>query len=294
MPKARKSGRAAASKKKFSPLSAALERNSAAIALMVLGSFILAAVGTAYYGLAFSRSQFDNLPEVKQYDNLLTGVTGQDEWSRTQFYWANNLSVAGRFAVMLPIYFGPNSCLINGYGLGLALVYHYNNYGPEAALAFAGLIFVHGILEMTAVFIIGGASLRLAWKLWGYLGGALKGGFGKMTKRRKAAAESYLKDYVMMFALGALMIFLAAPIEAYISPFAGGMFLSLPALGLVYLGLVAIAYAAIARRGLPALQRVITSGMKGARSLLSRKWWPDILPLLLLVIFSLMIWLLAF
>lgn len=181
-------------------------------------------LSAAYYGLAFNAQQFDNLQDVKNYDNQLSDVTALDDWGRTKFYWSNNLGVAGLYVATFPAYLGANSVVATSFQIGLAAVYNYHAYGADVMLAFTGEIFVHGILELTGVILVGAASLRLGWKLWGYLGRALKKGFGKFTRKRKAAARQYLVDYIMLVALGCFMIFLAAPIEAYISPYAGRYF----------------------------------------------------------------------
>lgn len=257
----------------------------------MLASLILMALSTAYFALAFNREQFINLAEVKEYDDKLSNVTTMDDWSRTKFYWTNNLGVAGLYAISFPFYTGANSAFLTSYQVGLAIVYNYHTYGPGALLAFAGVIFVHGVLELTGVFFIGAASLRLAWKLWSYLGRALKTGFGKMTKKRKATTKQYLVDYIIIVALGLFMIWLAAPIEAYLSPFAGAIFLLFPPLALLFLGAVLLFYASIIKRGFTPMCHAVSSVLDEAKELLSGKWKPAHLSLLLLVIFSLLIWL---
>ncbi len=270
----------------------AFQRNSMAISLVIIVSLAVMALSTVYFLTAYGSEQFESLPAVKQYDNTLAGTVALDEWSRMKFYWSNNLGVAGLCAATFPTYLAPNSVIFNMHYVGMALVYNYHTYGPAAMLVFAGIIFVHGALELTGFFIIGAASLRLGWKSWGYLGGALKKGFGKVTKRKEAAARRYLKDYVAMVALGAAMIFLAAPIETYISPYVGALFLLVPWLALAYLGVVLFFYYTIIRQGFTPVRRELGSARAKARGLFSGKWQPGVLPLLTLILFSLM-WLLS-
>lgn len=269
----------------------AFRRNSSAISLLILASLILMALSTAYFALGFNRAQFENLSEVKEYDNLLSDVTAMDDWSRTKFYWSNNLGVAGLYAITFPFYMGPNSVLLTSYQIGLAIVYNYHIYGPAAMLVFAGVIFVHGVLELTGVFIIGAASLRFAWKFWSYIGRALKTGFGKITRKRKAAARQYLADYILMVALGSFMIFLAAPVEAYVSPYAGAIFFLSPLTALFFLGVVMLFYASIIIKGFKPMRRALASVLADVKAVRSGKWRPAHLSLLILLIFSLMVWL---
>lgn len=270
----------------------ALQRNSLALSLIVLASLIIIALSTIYFLAAYNSEQFKSLPAVEQYDNALSETVALDEWSRMKFYWSNNLSVAGLCAATFPTYLAPNSVMFNVYYIGMALVYNYNVYGPVAMLVFAGIIFVHGVLELTGFFIIGAASLRLGWNFWGYLGRALSKGFGKMTKRREAAVKQHLRDYVAMVSLGAVMIFLAAPIETYFSPYVGALFLLAPWLALIYLGIVLFFYYSVIKQGLAPLRRALGPAKVKAKALLSGKWQPGILPFLMLILFSIM-WLLS-
>jgi len=269
----------------------ALRRNSPAIGFLILASLVLILLSTFYFAFSFNQEQFENLPRVKNYDNALSGVTTMDDWSRTKFYISNNLGVAGLYAVTFPLYTGANSVLINCYQIGMALVYNYHLHGPGAMLAFASVIFVHGILEITGIIIVGAASFRFAWSFWGYLGHAVKSGFGKITKKRKSAAKQHIMDYILMVALGSFMILLAAPIESYISPYAGALFLLSPLLALFFLALVLLFYASIIRRSLKPLRGTLASERKDVESFIVGKWRPTHLSLLMLIIFSLMVWL---
>jgi len=269
----------------------AFQRNSSAISFLVLAFFIMLVLSTVYLALFFTPAQFENLPEVREYDNMLENVSKMDDFSRTQFYWANNLKVAGVFAVSAPFYFGANAVLFTGYNVGLALVFNYNNYGPQLMLAFASEIFLHGVLELTGIFIVGAASFRIGWKIWEFLGSLIKVGFEKKSFRKsQAAVKQYLVDYTLMIALGSLMIFFAAPIEAYVSPVALVIFFFYPPVAIVFLAVVILFYASIVRRGFMQMRRVIISIWKELKTVFLGKWRPAQLSFLMLVIFSLLIW----
>lgn len=249
------------------------------------------ALSTIYFITAYSGEQFENLPVVEKYDNALSETTALDEWSRMKFYWTNNLSVAGLWATTFPIYLAPSSAMINAHYIGMALVYNYHTYGAVAMLVFTSIVFVHGLLELTGFFIIGAASLRLGWKFWSYLGRSLETGLEKMTKKKKAMARQHLKDYVTMVALGAVMIFLAAPIESYVSPHVGALFLMAPWLTPIYLGIVLIFYYSIVRLGLAPIRCALKKSR--GKALLLGKWQPRLLPLMMFILFSI-IWFLSF
>lgn len=269
----------------------ALSRNSPAISFITLSFLIIMFLSTVYFLLAFNREQFINLPEVKEYDNLLENVTAMDEWSRTRFYWTNNLRVAGLYVTMFPIYTGTASILLTGHQMGIALVYNYHLYGPIVLMTFMAVIFLHGTLELTGAFIIGAASLRLGWKLWNYLGQALAVGSWKITRRGKAVARKYLFDYIILVALGLTLIVVAAPIEAYVSPSASVLFLISPLLAIFFLAVSMFFFVSIIRAGFSPMLQTISSVLKDAKELASGKWRPSQLSLLTFIVFFLLTWL---
>ena len=272
-------------------LTGALGRNAPAISFIILAFLIVTVLSTAYFLLAFNREQFLNLPQVKEYDNLLENVTGMDEWSRTKFYWSNNLRIAGLYAISFPFYTGAASLLMTSHQIGLAAVYNYHLYGPLVLLNFISIIFVHGIFELTGALILGGASLRLAWKLWGYLGHALTAGWGKVTRKRRTAIRQHLIDYLILIALASLLIALAAPVEAYLSPSASVLFLISPTLAILFLASVLLFYAAIIRVGFRPMLRRASSVLEDLGELASGRWKPSHLSLLMFLLFSLLTWL---
>ena len=271
------------------------------MSFLVLATFVAIILSTAYYALAYSPDEFYELPEVKQYDNLVEKVTHMDYFSRMQFYWSNNLSIAGLMAITFPTYFGPNLVVATGYQVGVAMVFNQNMYGPTGILVFVSTIFVHGILELTGIFIVGAASLRMGWNLWRFLGGIIDSRLKfkltkrprrkfKLTKRRRAAIKQNLIDYISLFALAVVMILLAAPIESYISPWAGAVFLFIPVLAGAFLGVVIFFYASLVRLGFTPMRRTFVSVWGDVKALVSGNWRPAQLAVLLLVIFSFLLW----
>ncbi|MGQ9787741.1 MAG: stage II sporulation protein M [Candidatus Hadarchaeaceae archaeon] len=272
-------------------LNGALSRNSPAISFITLSFLVAMFFSTTYFLVAFDRERFINLPEVKEYDNLLENVTAMDEWSRTKFYWSNNLRVAGIYATTFPIYTGTASTLSTGHQIGLALVYNYHLNGPIFMITFMAVIFLHGTLELTGAFIIVAASLKLGWKFWDYLGRVLAAGSFQINKRKKAVARKYLVDYAILVALGLTLIILAAPVEAYLSPSASILFLISPPLAILLLAATMLFFVSIVRVGFSRMLQSIFLVVKDAKELASGRWRPSNLPLLTFIIFFLLMWL---
>jgi hypothetical protein len=151
--------------------------------------------------------------------------------------------------------------------MGVAIVYHNATEGWRAALAFSAQIFVHGILELTGIFIITAASFRLAWKFWGGMGYLSKLSLGKQTSRkawseiirRRKEIELEISDFLVLLAVGSFMIFLAGPIESYISPIAGAVFLSEPLTAVLFLFAVGLFYFWLAKLGFGQMLRNLHS-----------------------------------
>ncbi|MEM3452312.1 MAG: stage II sporulation protein M [Candidatus Hadarchaeum sp.] len=247
-------------------------------------------MSTAYFLLSFDREQFINLPEVKKYDSLLENVMVMDEWSRTKFYWTNNLKVISIYVTAFPIYTGTASILMTSHQIGLALVYNYHLHGPIVLLTFMAVIFLHGTLELTGAFIVGAASLRLGWKLWSYLGKVLAAGSWKITKRGKAVAKKYLVDYIILVALGLTLIIMAAPVEAYLSPSASVLFLVSPLVAIFFLVVAMFFFVSIIRAGFNPMLQKISLVMKEAKELASGRWRSNQLSLLTFIVLFLLTW----
>lgn len=254
--------------------------------------------------LAFSRMEFIERPEVQEYENALENVSEMDDWARTQYYWSNNLKVAGIYVIGTPTYFGFNSVVATNYMIGLSITYNYYLYGPRGMLAFPAMIFMHGLLEITGVYIIAAVSLRVAWNLWKGMGGLMtiagkeKSRWSlKMTKREKrefqkhgGAIKLLLSDFITISVIGALFVFLAAPIEAYISPRVGGyVFFPEPALAVAFLAIVGLVYAYIAAKGFKAMRRDMKQVWKETKLAFRGKWRPTQLSFLIFMIFFAMI-----
>jgi len=241
----------------------AFRRSSSAISIVVIVAFTVMILSTVYYMLAFTPPEFVQRPEVQKYENVVENVGGMSEPERTQFYWSNNLMVAGLCALGTPGYFGFNIVVATNYGNGMSITSYYYGFGPEgalAALAFLATIFVHGLLELTGIYIIAAVSLRAAWNLWRGWGGLLA-----ITRKKrenlswKLARREILKhkhkiklllfDFAVLFAIGSFLVFLAAPIETYISPKIWLNFFQAPVVAAAFLVAVGLFYALIVARG---------------------------------------------
>ena len=277
----------------------AFRRSSSAVSIVIIVGFVTMIISTAYHTLAFTPAEFIEKPEVQKYENELEKLP-PDEWTRTQYYWSNNLGVAGVYALWTPLYLGFNSVVANSYRIGMDLTYHYHQYGPEIMLAFSAMVFVHGLLELTGIYLIAAVSLRLAWNFWKGLGGLAritnkeeKHRVWKLTKREKReilkhkhAIKMLLSDFAVLFVVGVFFVFLAAPIEAYVSPAVGYGFIFSPVAAAVFLVEVGLIYALIAALGFNRMRGDLKYVWNEVRLAFRRKWRPAQLSLLIFVIFS--------
>lgn len=217
-------------------------------------------VSTAYNMLAFAPTEFIEKPEVQEYENQLENISAADEWTRTQYYWSNNLKVVGVYAIGTPSYVGFNSTVANSYRIGMSLTYIRYRYGSESMLIFLAMVFVHGLLELTGIYLIAAVSLRAAWNFWKGLGSFASimdkegnDSLWELTKKEifkhRHAIKLLLLDFIVLFAIGSFLVFLAAPIEAYVSPAIGQIFWSAPVAAAVFLAAVGLFYALIFARG---------------------------------------------
>jgi uncharacterized membrane protein SpoIIM required for sporulation len=277
-------------------VSGAFGRSSSAISILVIVSFTATILSTVYYMLVLSPSSFKQEPEVQEYENALGNIVVMDEWARTKYYWSNNLMVAGACALETPTYFGFNTAVATNYLIGMSITYNYYRYGPESVLAFPAMIFIHGLLELTGIYIIAAVSLRIAWNFWRGLGGlaAITGKEGKnlswkLTKREilkhRRTIKMLLFDFAILFSIGSFLIFLAAPIEAYVSPSIGSIFLAAPAVAAVFLVAVGLFYVFIAARGFNRMRGDLRSVWNETKFGFKRKWRPAHLSLLVFIIF---------
>jgi uncharacterized membrane protein SpoIIM required for sporulation len=266
-------------------VSGAFRRSSSAISIVVIAAFTAMILSTAYHLLAFAPAEFAQKPEVKEYENAVENVSIMDEWTRTKYYWFNNLKVAGISVLGTPIYFGFNVAVATSYMIGVSITYNDYRYGPESILVFPAMVFVHGLLELTGIYIIAAVSLRIAWNIWKGLGvfAAISDKKGKSSSWKLAKQElikhrrkikMLLFDFTIIFAVGSLLIFLAAPVEAYISPAVGSIFWSTPAAAAVFLVAVGLFYALIAARGFNQMQRDLKFVWNETRLAFQRKWRP--------------------
>jgi uncharacterized membrane protein SpoIIM required for sporulation len=276
-------------------VSGAFRRSSSAISIVVIVAFTVMILSTVYYMLAFTPAEFAKRPEVQEYTKAVESLP-PNNWARTQYYWSNNLGVAGACALGTPTYFGFNTAVETNYMVGMSITDYYHYLGPEGALAFPAMIFIHGLLELTGIYIIAAVSLRLAWNFWKWVGGLAaitdkegKNWSWKSTKREilkhRHTIKMLLFDFAILFSIGSFLIFLAAPIEAYVSPSIGSIFLSAPVFAAAFLATVGLFYALIAARGFNRMRGDLKFVWNETRSAFKGKWRPAHLSLLVFVIF---------
>lgn len=235
----------------------AFSRNSPILSLVILVSLGVILTSTIYNLTAFTPSQFENLPATENYKQNIQGVVALDEWTRTQFYWRNNLSLAASYAVWFPTYSGFVGNVANGNAVGVAIA-HYNAIGGSRyALAFTAEIFVHGLLELTGIFLITTSTSRLAWKFWTWTGEAARRSKKGWTLekilekdlRNKKSIRQEILDFLTLFGFALILIIIAAPIESYISPEFVLLFFFEPVLAVLFIGATVAFYLAIAKIG---------------------------------------------
>jgi uncharacterized membrane protein SpoIIM required for sporulation len=226
--------------------------------------------------------------EVVDYKNRVENVTRMNEWDRTKYYWTNNLSVAGYRIIFTPWYVGFPAEIFQSYIVGIVNTFWYN----EAELSpFRAAIEVHGLLEMTGFFIITAITARLAWNLWKGMGFMIsyRKNVKRLIKRYRGRIKEILGDFLIVASIGILLIFLAAPIEAYISPSIWATFRSVPLLSYIYLTAVALVYLAIffvRFRGWAMIKKDAKKIQADIKSLLEGKFVPTHLSLLMFTLFT--------
>lgn len=258
-----------------------------------------------YHILAYESSEFLRRPEAHEYENSVGEVGAMDEWARTKYYWSHNLRLAGLYVTTTPSYLSFHSSVFNGYSVGVATSYWYHAWGANAnaALAFLAGIFVHGVLELTGAFIIAGATLRAAWNFWegaGYMTFVTRKN-GKMwswrlskrerkeLRKYRGKVEEFLADFIILVGLGTFLIFLAGPIEVYISPSVMAVFYTRPPLAVAFLVAIALFYISVFFLwfgGLRAVGRDFGSVCKDIGDAFKLKWRSNHLSLLMFVVFS--------
>jgi len=283
----------------------AFRRNSSAISFVILVGFLAMMFSVGYHILAYDSSEFLQEPEAQEYENSVGEVVAMDEWERTKYYWSHNLRLAGLYVVMTPSYLSFHSSAFNGYSVGIATSYWYHVLGADAnaALAFLAGIFVHGVLELTGVFIIAGATLRAAWNFWKGAGHmAFMTGKNEKTwswrlsrrerkelRRYRGKVEGFLADFIILVGFGAFLIFLAGPIEVYVSPSVMAVFHTSPPLAVAFLVAIALLYISVfflGFGGLRALGRDFRLMRRDIGDAFKLKWRSTHLSLLVFVAFS--------
>lgn len=288
----------------------AFARTSPVLSLVILVTFGALFVSLAYNLGAFTPQQFVQQPAASTYENKIQEIRQLDEFSRTVRYWTNNLSVAGTYAVLSPTYIGFAANAINGYTIGVAVSY-YNalgefNYiligdtfqllgGWRVALAYTSSIFVHGFFELTGIFLVSAAAIRLAWNFWRWLGRAAELSMKdwgakrvlKLARRRRSAIMRVVRDFLVVFAFGALLIFIAAPMETYVAPIAFFDFMINPALSASFLAAVGMFYVWLFWNGFKSMVKVIRKVLSDLRLLARGKFKSSQLPAIMLAVLML-------
>lgn len=283
----------------------AFRRNSSAISLVILVGFLVMMFSLGYYILAYDSSKFLQEPEAQEYENSVGEVVAMGEWERTKYYWSHNLKLAGLYVATTPSYLSFHSSMFNGYSVGVATSYWYHVWEADAnaALAFLAGIFVHGVLELTGAFIVAGATLRAAWNFWKGAGHmAFMAGKNKKTwswglsrrerkelRKYKGKVKEFLTEFIILIGFGAFLIFLAGPIEVYVSPSMMAVFYTSPPLAVTFLVAIALLYISVfflLFEGLRALGRDFRSMRKDIGDAFKLKWRSTHLSLLMFVAFS--------
>ncbi len=283
----------------------AFRRNSSAISFVILVSFLFMILNLSYFILAYNSSKFLQKPEAQEYENSVGEVVAMDKLDRTTYYWSHNLRLAGLYVAMTPSYLSFHSSVFNGYSVGVATSYWYHVWGADAnvALAFLAGIFVHGVLELTGAFIIAGATLRAAWNFWkgagqmAFMSGknektwswGLSRRERKVLRKHRGKVKEFLTDFVILVVFGAFLIFLAGPIEVYVSPSIMAVFYTNPALAVAFLIAIAFLYVSVfflLFGGLRALGRDFRLIQNDIGDAFKLKWRSAHLSLLMFVTFS--------
>jgi uncharacterized membrane protein SpoIIM required for sporulation len=255
-------------------------------------NFGIVFLSVGYNLVAFSPQEFVRLPEAGEYENGVAQISAMDEWSRTQFYWSHNLGVTGSYVALFPGYLSLVSNAATGHAIGMAITYHHAEGGWRYALAFSAQLFVHGILELTGIFIVAAASFRLAWIFWvgmGHLAALLpeKQTWKKVWKKILRSREKIkfeIFDFLILFVIGTIAIFLAGPIESYISPATIRVFFTEPLIAGLFLGAAGLFYLSLASRGLKRMLRNLREVWSDIKLCLEGRFRPSQFPVLMLIV----------
>jgi uncharacterized membrane protein SpoIIM required for sporulation len=240
---------------------------------------------------------------VKEYENAVENIGEMSEWDRTTNYWSRNLGVANLYVLGAPAYTGLQLKWWGSYISGINIAYWHHLGGANFLLAFFAMIFMHGILELTGIFIIAAATARLAWNFWKGLahmmqtaqrsGSFWSWGLSKRERRElrkhKRRIKGFMLDFLILVLIGELLIFFAAPIEAYVSPWVFAAFYWQPWLALIWLAAIAFFYVSVFFVGLRGFKRMKRdAGMiyKDLKFALKGKWRASLLPLVMFIAFS--------
>lgn len=188
-----------------------LKRYSAIIGLLLILFLGIKILNTSYLCLTHESSEIQEVPP----ENMYT-----DAWKQTMGYWQNNVGVSFRYLLIPGLgvprmfwvaYDQTNSNFKNHYAHGAGEVWGY-----LATISF------HGILESMGAFLMAIAGF-LFWPV--FLVSIGLAFIIKSAARRKLPfvkkvgvfAKFLFIDLCVLISLGILLIFIAGPIEAYLS-----------------------------------------------------------------------------
>jgi hypothetical protein len=106
----------------------------------------------------------------------------------------------------------------------------------------------------------------------------------KKVLRRKEKIKLEVSDFLTLFAVGALMIFLAGPIESYVSPVVVAVFLAEPLVAGLFLVVVGYFYLTLASLGFKQMLQNLRGVWGDIKLGLSGKFRPSQVPVLMLAV----------
>ncbi len=206
-----------------------LKRYSLIVGLLLVISLSIKVVNTSYLCLSYQPA---DIPE-KPPENMYT-----DAWNQTIGYWGNNLTF-GTIYFFKPVH-GIPKMFVSAYEKSNSNFTNHYAHGAEKVWGYLTTMNVHGIIEVTGIFlmIISGFLFWAAFLIAIFLAlmFLIKGRVARKTSIFKKLGEFgflRIKEFPYLLSSGMLLIIIAAPIEAYLSwpvflqIFVGNLWLSL-------------------------------------------------------------------
>ncbi|MEN3035223.1 MAG: stage II sporulation protein M [Candidatus Methanosuratincola sp.] len=173
----------------------------AATMLFLAGMIFGAIVGSSGEAADGSNSLIEQLEPLSQFYKPFQPFT-------VAFLFFKNLLTAGMAFILSPVIVVPAAILLlNGYLLGMVGTIVTNEISLWAALA---ALAPHGIFEMPALVIAAAAGFRLGIAV-------LKKIVSKIRKKEFSVSNDFEKS-LRLFVLSAILLFVAAIMETYVTP----------------------------------------------------------------------------